>query len=232
MQQNQGNMVSSLRAIEEFLDGNAAKLGSVVQTSLKKNLHDALVDLDGHATDQSSSTTQAQFSTAKHRDARTALTRDLMAPIARIAKVQLPGVVGIEKLRMPKARTSAEQLAAAARGMAEAASPYTATFIAAGVPADFAAQLNSVVDTMLGHRTERAQSIGKVTGATKSLKGRLAEARRVVHAIDALMKTALKDDSTLLASWNQVKRVHRTRGTTATTAGPATPSAPAIAAAA
>lgn len=120
-----------------------------------------------------------------------------MAPIARIAQVQLPGVVGIEKLRMPKTRINAEQLAAVARGMATAAAPYASTFIAAGVPADFATQLNSVSDTMLGFRTNRAQSIGRVTGATKQFKSGLTDARRVVHAIDALVKSALKEDPTL-----------------------------------
>ena len=218
MQQHQGNMVSSLRDIEEFLDGNAVKLAGVVQSSLKANLRDAIVELDGHAADQSGNTTEAQSSTARHRAERTALTRDLMAPIARIARVQLPGVVGIETLRMPKTRINAEQLAAAARGMAIAAAPYAATFIAAGVPADFATQLNSISDAMLGFRITRAQSIGRVSGATERLRDRLTEARRVVHAIDALVKTTLKDDPTLLASWNQVKRVRKTRGRNVATA--------------
>ena len=236
MQQNEGNMVASLRDIAEFLDGNAVKLAGVVQTSLTANLRDAIAELDGHAADQSGNATQAQSSTARLRAERTALTRDLMMPIARIAQVKLPGVVGIEKLGMPKTRVNAEQLAAAARGMATAAAPYASTFIAAGVPADFATQLNSVSETMLGFRKTRAQSIGKVSGATKQFKSGLTGARRVVHAIDALVKSALKDDPTLLATWNQVKRVRKTRGRNTPSPTPVTPAvstiAPAIAAAA
>jgi hypothetical protein len=122
---------------------------------------------------------------------------------------------------MPNARANVEQLVAAARGMATAAAPHAATFIAAGLPADFIAQLERVSDAMLTARRERAQSIGRASGATTSLRTKLAAARHIVHALDALVCTSVKDNPTLLANWNQVKRVQKVRSRPASVTTPA-----------
>lgn len=228
MQITQGHMLLSLRAVQDFLDANSATLSAVVQTSTRQKLDDAVTELSGHASDQSGNTLSAQGSTKKHRALRTVLIRDYMAPIARIAQIELPFTPEIEPLRMPKARANVEQLVAAARGMATAAAPHAQTFIAAGLPVDFIVQLNAVSAAMLGSRREREQSIGRVSGATSSLRTKLVSARQVVHALDALVRVALKDDSTLLATWNQVKRVQKTRGRAVAITASASHIAPAL----
>ena len=64
---------------------------------------------------------------------------------------------------------------------------------------------------MLASVQQRDASIGKVIGATSGVQDRITEARRLVHVIDAFVRTALKDNASLLANWNGVKRVPKTR---------------------
>jgi hypothetical protein len=75
--------------------------------------------------------------------------------------------------------------------MAEAAMPYTATFIAAGLPADFVPQLKSVVVQMVQSLSDRSLTHGKRKGATSSLKDGLTRGRKVVRVLDALVRKDL-----------------------------------------
>ena len=114
--------------------------------------------------------------------------------------------------------------------MAKAAPPFSNVFVAAGLPTDFIARLEAAASALLGSLSDRAQSRGKRSGPTKGLKSRLAGGRKIVHILDAFVKSALKDDPALLANWNSVKRVRRctSRAAVATAATPpsVTPTAP------
>jgi hypothetical protein len=135
-----------------------------------------------------------------------------MAPISRIARSDLPQTPEIEPLKMPRGRPTIEKLSAAAFGMAKAATPFASVFIAAGLPADFVARLDAAADALVVSLSDRAQSQGKRSGATKGLKSQLVSGRKIVHILDAFVKSALKDDPALLANWNAVKRVRKFTG--------------------
>jgi hypothetical protein len=230
MQTTQGTMLQSLRAVQQFIDANSTALAGVVQTGARKRLDDAVLALEGHAADQTGSALTSQGLTAKQSALRTVLLRDHMSPIARIAKADLPNTPEFQPLRMPRGRPTPERLSAAAAGMAQVATQFSDTFVKEGLPQDFVAQLTGAADTFVGSLTERIQTRGRRKGATTGVKAKLSEGRKVVHILDAFVKTALKDDAPLLANWNLVKRVPKTTGrapaTPATPAAPAAPAAP------
>lgn len=59
------------------------------------------------------------------------------------------------------------------------------------------------------------------------MKGLLSEGRKVVHLLDAYVQIALKDNPSLLAGWNSVKRVRRVGARVAVTGTTTnTPTAP------
>lgn len=209
MQTAQGNMLQSLRSVQAFLEENAAKLTSVVNSGARQRLDDAIAELATHVSDQSGSHLASQGATQKQRVLRAALLRDHMGPVSRIARADLPQTPEIEPLRMPRGRPTVERLAAAAYGMAKAAMAHAPVFIAAGLPADFVAQLEAAADALVLSLNERSQSQGKRSGATKGLATRLAAGRRIVNVLDAFVQSALKNDPTLLANWNKVQRVQR-----------------------
>jgi hypothetical protein len=232
MQTSQGTMLQSLRAVQAFLDTNAEPLAAVVKTGTRQQLDDAIAALSAHASGQTGSNLAAQGHTLNHRALRQALLRDHMAPISRIARADLPATPALEPLKMPRGKPTAARLAAAAEGMAEAAAPFTSVFVAAGLPLDFVAQLNAASAAMLGSLTDRTQNRGARGTATQGLRQKLSAGRRIVHVLDAFVKSALQDNQPLLAGWNVVKRVPKTTGRPPITVvppvtPPSTPTAPA-----
>jgi hypothetical protein len=223
MQTTQGSVLESLHAVQTFLTENADKLGDVVKTGARQKLADAIAELTTHAEEQQGSHLAAQGNTQEKRSFELVLRRDHMAPIARIARAELPPTPAVEPLKMPKGRPTVARLAALADGMANAATPFADTFISAGLPADFIAQLRAASTAMVASVAERNQNRGKRGGATTGLKQKLGRARRIVHVLDAFIQTALKDDQVLLSSWNIVKRVRRNTNRPTTPTTPTTP---------
>jgi hypothetical protein len=209
MEAYQANLLQSLRAVEEFLASNADRLEGVVNTGARQRLTEVLAELDAHVADQAGSTLVSQGSTQRNRALRRALVRDHMAPIARMARAQLPPVPEQDGLCTPRPNWPLERLHAAAHGMAVATAPHRAEFVKAGLSADFVEALTDAADAMVQSVSDRSQSRGKVSGATKGLRTALASGRRLVAVLDALMARTLVDDPALLASWKSVKRVRR-----------------------
>ena len=207
MQTSQGSILLSLRAVQTFLNENAAALGNVPNTGVRKRLDDLVAELNGHSSDQTGNDLASQGATLVKENLRTQVLRDHMAPIARIAKVDLPDTPEIVPLRMPRGNPTVARLAAAADGMAKAAAKHADVFIAAGLPIDFVAQLNGAVKQMLDTVSERSQSRGRVRSATTGIKETLTAGRKIVHVIDALVRTTLKGNTILLSAWDGVKRV-------------------------
>jgi hypothetical protein len=207
MRTGQGNMLQSLRNVEAFLEENADTLDGVVKTGARQRLAKAITELAAHTSEQTGNTLASQGATKRQQALRKALLRDHMAPIVRIAEADLPKTPDVEPLRMPLGKPPAQKLAAAAYGMAKAASPHADVFTSAGLPGDFVAQLTGAADAMLASVDERSRNHGKRTGATKGLKSKLTAGRKIVHVLDAFVQSALKDDPARLADWNAVKRV-------------------------
>jgi hypothetical protein len=207
MESRQGNMLQSLRAVEDFLATNAATLGEIVNTGTRKQLATLIDALNATVAEQAGSSVIAQGSTRRYWALRQALERDHMAPIARMARTEMPLAPEVEALRMPRSNWAAERLAAAAHGMAKATEPFRAGFVEAGLPDDFVERLTAAADAMVHALSDRAQDRGRLRGATKGLQRTLASGRRVVQVIDALVASKLSDDPALVANWKQVKRV-------------------------
>src|SRR3982751_4722867 len=133
MQSRQGNMLQSLRAVEDFLAANADPLDEIVKTGTRKKLANTIAALEATVADQAGSSVIAKGGTNRYLALRRALIRDHMGPIARIARAELPPSPEMNALRMPRHDWSMERLAAAAHGMAQAAEAYAPQFVEAGL---------------------------------------------------------------------------------------------------
>ena len=103
-------------------------------------------------------------------------------------------------LAQPIGSESRDTSQGAANGMAKSAVPYTGVFIAAALPDDFVAQLTAATDAMLAFSKQRATNSNRRTGMTSGLGAKLKEARVIVRAVDAFVRSALKDGPILLAT--------------------------------
>ena len=223
MQITQASVLRSLRAIQAFLDGNAASLGAIAQSGTRKRLDEIIAELSGHVSEQGRSVLASQGATRKQRELRETLLRDHMAPVARIAVADLPKTAELEPFRMPDGRPKAERLVQLAHAMADQAASHENVFVTAGLPVDFAAQLHGAADNLLASVNDRIESRGKHGGATDGLKTKITAARKVVRVLDSFVKSALKKDAALLGTWKRIKRVERPTGRAAAQPEPSAP---------
>ena len=211
MNTSQTYLLASLRTSDGFLNDYAARFAGTLKPALRARFTSVMADLSAIITDQQS-LTRAVMGSARDREAtRIALGRDHMAPIARVARLELANTPAIAQFTLPTGKLSTEKLAAAANGMAKAAVPYTDIFIAAALPDDFVAQLTAATDAMLASSTQRAANASRRTGVTSGLGAKLKEARVIVRAVDAIVRSVLKDDPILLATWESASRVQQSR---------------------
>ena len=223
MNTRQGNTIRSLVNVQEFVNTNVAELGGVEQTETKENLDTTITEVNTRVTNQNATLLTARGAAALEVTLRSELLKDHMAPINRIAKLKLQGIPQLTPFLMPRGRPTTQKLAGLAQGMSKAAESYASTFIKAGLPADFLAQLDSTIAALLQAQKDRSSSQAQGTGAATGLQALLTTGRRQVHVLDMLIRKTLKNNATLLANWNAAKRVPTTAVRSTTPAAPATP---------
>lgn len=212
MQSAQGYTLLSLQNVQAYLSENAAALGNAIPADTRTLLDDSIAELSGHVAAQDGHTRTAKSAVARQHAKRVALIRDHMAPIARIAKLELEGTPELVSLSLPRGHPATERLAALAEGMAVAAEPYADVFVRTGCKPEFIQNLRTAANELLQALQDRTQSRGKSRAATSALRTRLSRARKVVHVIDGFVKSALADDPDRLAGWKLVMRVPKRPG--------------------
>ncbi|MDB4899741.1 MAG: hypothetical protein JWN53_1549 [Gemmatimonadetes bacterium] len=224
MQAKQNNKLETLHHIQAFLVENTARLPRLAGAGILRSFDEAVTEISTLAQTQAGGGVAAQGTTRQHRTLRDALVRDHMAPVATIAAVALPSTPELAPLRLPRSRMSAANLALAAHAMADTAEQHQAVFVAAGLPADFGPQLGAAADAMMESLRHRSQTVSVRRGATTSMNARFLAARKVVSVIDRFVRSDLKDQPVLLASWRSVTQVRRTPRPTVVSPEPVTAS--------
>ena len=226
MQTRQGNVLQALRGVQEFLDEHAAKLGVIVNSGARKKLDAQVEALNLHVLTQSQSDLTSQGATQKQNALRHTVLHDHMAPIARIARAELPDTPEVEPLRMPQERLSTERLYATAIGMAKAAELHVDVFVSAGLAEDFVERLRAAADLMRSKIDLRTKSRGIRRGATQGVDELIRAALNTVRILDAFVRSALRNDPALLANWTLVRRPPTKPGKPAGSGSEPTPPAP------
>lgn len=207
MQLTDAYRLTALRHARQFLADHADRLAPVTQTGAARRLDAVLADLSALVNEQAAATIQARVATQRLHALRRRLIEDHLAPITSIAHVDLAGTPELAPFRLPRRTTPVERLAGMAHGMAEAAAPHAAIFIAAGLPPDFIDRLGAAVDALVEARTDRDSCRNRVRGATAGISSRLAEGRRIIGVLHTFVRSAVRDDEELLVGWLSVRAV-------------------------
>ena len=238
MKQREGSVRDTLVAAQRFLEANASVLAAVNSSGARKALDDALAELTGHAVAQDEHFMGSTGETEKQRRLERELRARYLRPIARIAGARLGDVPEIATLRLPPPRLVGAALVDRANAIANAATPYAATFIAAGFAPDFLTGLRALAAQLQSSLGGRTDHVSKRRGSTIALGTHAGHGIRALQMLDAVIEQQVPGDAQLLAEWRAVRRipkkvgsprgsVGRTNGVTPT-AAPA-PSAPASA---
>jgi|GEM_PF-2361959 len=212
MKVRQGNMLTALESTRRFLDDNQAALVGVMTPATRQTFDDAIGELSSTAMAQNQFTRDLKGSFAVQAACRTALIRNHMTPIAKIATLELSQLPELVQFSLPHRRVTIQQLGAHADGMAEGARPYAQVFIDAGRRPDFIDRLKQAADQMRAAAYDAAQGRVRIKGTTTGLTQTLSRARKIVQMLDAFVKEAAGNDKALLDSWHTAKRVVRTSG--------------------
>lgn len=227
MQTAQGNMLETLESVRTFFEKNAETLAGVVNSGTRAKLLAAIADLELYGDQQAAARGAAKNATKVVQALRKTLIEDHMTVVSAIGRAELPDTPELANLRMPRGNPSVTRLAAAAYEMADSAQANAPVFVTAGLAEDFAEQLKRASDAMLEARHQRNINVGLRSGATKGLRTKLASSRKLVHVLDRMVRTAIKRDAALLATWRYARRVRLVTATqTAVPAAPSTTSTP------
>ncbi|MEO7085717.1 MAG: hypothetical protein ABI442_15615 [Gemmatimonadaceae bacterium] len=145
-------------------------------------------------------------------DAAKVRLRQLMKPIAKVAKAHLKDVPEFKALRLPRTSIKTAELLANARAMAKAAAPYAGTFTYAGLAPTFLADIAAAVDVVTETATSGNESAVEQTGATAGVLDAVRRGRNAIDVIDSLIVPTLTDREDVLAGWKSSKRVRAKKG--------------------
>jgi hypothetical protein len=98
--------------------------------------------------------------------------------------------------------------------MRELAAPHAGTFIDAGLPETFLAELDAAAKALMNFSAKRKGSASTGKAATTGIKDGISRATRIVKALDGLVLKQLDrrspDDQLLRDEWAFVKKVRKT----------------------
>ena len=206
MQSTHSVVLNTLQRVQRFMDNNADALGTLNASGYRRILDDVVTTLSSHAVNQAASKRIGSGETAKQRVLRNALKVNHMRPIATVAAAQLKQVPEFVAFKMPPANSTSRQLIAAAGAMAAAAAAYEKTFIDAGVPEDFVAELRAAADALDASVTNRGTTSTLQSGATAGLRAESSRGREAVRVLDSLIEPQIAGNTVLLVQWKTAKR--------------------------
>jgi hypothetical protein len=213
LQTLQGIVLETLRAIQLFFIKYAARLGAVVKSGTQRQLDKAVADLEHLGSEQATSET-VMSAAPKAAELRHDLIEKHMKPILRLASVNLPRTPELAKLAIPRGKPTPEKLVVAARGIGNTVAPYAQTFIDAGMPETFLADLESAAQAVADCAAQRKGSTAVGKKATSGIAATISRGKRVITGLDALVTKELDprsaDDELIRAEWKSVKKVRKT----------------------
>lgn len=211
----QATQLQSLRAAQQFLDAHGPRLGTINSSGARRCLDERVTRAEQCMADQAALTVAARGETRRYQQRRGTL-RTYMTAITRIAQAELAATPNISALSMPRGNPSAAGLVAAARGMAQVAAPHTAIFTAAGLPADFLAELGAATDALQASYDARVRRLGERRSATTGLASQLRHGRQQLPILASFLTSDRSIEATLLADWQASTRIPRRPRHTAT----------------
>lgn len=135
-----------------------------------------------------------------------------MLPIAAVSR-DVPGLAGLDvALTMPRMTVPSEVLVFAAGAMAEAAARREAAFIEHGLAPDFVASLRSAASELAAALGARDGTQRRRIDATRNQKQLAKRGRRALRLLNAALRPRLAHDPSLLAAWDNVRRVKEGAG--------------------
>lgn len=178
-------------------------------TALLPQVEAVITSMEEDGTDQVSGRGTSRYGTQYKRALAVGL-RNAMREINRTVKgldlTDRPGLPA--QFAMPRSN-GYQKLLAAARAFAEDVVPLKAELVESGMDADFDTALSALVTEFAAAIDLRNRGVAEQVGGTAGLSEEAREGARLIAMLDSILQNLLKDDPSLLASWNSASHVQR-----------------------
>jgi hypothetical protein len=209
MTKGQARTLNALYAVDVFLEFFAARIPNTAANPARQRFARALAELIWHVDTQEAAPLMSRGLTRGKRVKVTALKRDHMRHIVRIARLEAADIPELAALKMPRGEVGIHKLLNSATAMAVIAGEHRDVFIAGGCKPSFVDDLHAAIDDITQTLTSRTQRNGDRAAATIGLKVLLTRCTKLVAILDGFIQTEARDDVALLASWASMKRARR-----------------------
>ena len=207
MQKHHTKLIEALERVEGFLDTNQGVMASVITSKAHQNFTASRERMVEHMKAQDEHTRGIRRTVATKQRLAVRVIRAHMRPITIVARKQLPTAGEFGALRVPGRRGRLVALVAAGHGMARAAKLHEATFLEAGLPADFIERLAAATDALSEAITAKGETEALRVRATSGLRKEGRVASFALRLIDTMVRSAIETDNVLLDEWTKVSRV-------------------------
>ena len=222
MDKYQKHTLQGFRRVRDFLRRNAVTIRVGKPDAQIDALASVIDRLTAYSVEQDTRTRLARSGTSTLARQVRQLRREYMGPISRLGRTLAPNDSALHRALTIPRKSDAEGTIAAALGMADAAEPQKAAFVAGGFSADFAEQLRQAARELKTTIDERARDVGRRNASTVGVKEEISRGRAVIALLDSMIAPVLESTPTLLAEWRTLKRFARPVATTPTTDGTVT----------
>lgn len=206
MAANNKRALQGFRLMSEFLERHAVT-SSVSDLKVSRESLAEVVDRMAKLAEQRErAASDSRIETQQLNELRRTVETKFLAPLRALSRADralAPGLV--EVVRVPVVRSVVSQVAVT-RGVVDAARQHAAAFARAGLAADYAEQLNTLVEEIERALTRRGQRQAEVAGAVSGLKAEGKRGRAVVALLETLVRPALAHHPALLREWQSVRR--------------------------
>jgi len=209
MTKGQARTLNALYAVDVFFDFFAARIPNTAANPARQRFARALAELIWHVDTQEAAPLMSRGLTKAKSAKVTALKRDHMRHIVRIARLEATDIPELAALKMPRGEVGIHKLLSSATGLAVIADQYRNVFIAGGCKPSFVDDLYAAIDDITETLTSRTQRNGDRAAATIGLKALLTRCTKLVAILDGFIQTEAHEDAALLASWASMKLARR-----------------------
>jgi hypothetical protein len=210
MQKKDMQFLAALRTARQFLDAKSAALGTINTSGALKTLDTAIYTIAALAETQERHRILVTGQLNDERRLSEKFRRKHLRPIAEIAQAKLPDEVDLlSNLKVPRHTSNSTTLVARGNAMGDAVAPFTQTFLDAGLPTDFVAQLKAAAEQLAKAVSNKGNLRSGRRGATDGITKEVRKARKAVRVIDAMVKAQLQANEPLVTEWRDAVRVIR-----------------------
>jgi hypothetical protein len=208
MDTQQHRQYGGIIGVRGYLVEHDDVLADINATPARQTLDDVILAIGELAPEQDPIGHRRNQAGAVVRAARAEIRERWMKPISSIARsARLKGDrEELRKLRLGDPDIGVATFIAQGRAMAGAARGYASTFVTAGLPADFADQLEAAIDVLGALEAERRRVIARRKGATVAIREQLARGLAAVRTLAAVVELRIAADDRLRGEWSSTIR--------------------------